>query len=481
MFRFRFVVGLCLLLAFSACGGGGGGAESGGSPPPATVRTLAYAVSQCREDATRFVAQQELRIREGEGAPVTVALASLIAAQEPPVLPGTCFLFGTGRFGFIAAFAGGIQRMAVSPDGSGVVFERTNRFSAIGYPPLPPDEEGFFFVRADASGLRPLGPASREPITRVVFDGSPPNGFQTNFDDNPLSFSADGRTVVFTDRGPGPAGEDAVQVATLDLATGARRQVTHLPQPTLPPDPLRFDVTSVRFLPDGRIVFFTDADADGLHPEGGGFTVRPDGTDIKEVPPPVVLAGSRIVEDFQITGDQVTAFGLDLPGGIVEIFLSDHGNLLQLTNFGRGDTANKTVDVDGQHVIFAASADPFGTNPTENCQIFSISTQGTDLRQLTAFSQGGDSMLGCGGFGGGGPPPGCMTRNPRQDPFTRAVAFESSCDPFGRNPNGEQVFAMREDGTGMEQLTDTSGFTTEADGTVDVELPGPFASTAVRR
>jgi hypothetical protein len=74
-----------------------------------------------------------------------------------------------------------------------------------------------------------------------------------------------------------------------------------------------------------------------------------------------------------------------------------------------------------------------------------------------------------------------MIRNPRQDPITRAIVFNSSCDPFGSNPNGEQVFAMYPDGTGLQPLTDTSGFTTEADGTVDVELPGPFASTAVRR
>jgi hypothetical protein len=39
----------------------------------------------------------------------------------------------------------------------------------------------------------------------------------------------------------------------------------------------------------------------------------PDGTDLKEIPLPLVLPDSSIVPDFQITGDQVTAFGLDLP------------------------------------------------------------------------------------------------------------------------------------------------------------------------
>ena len=65
--------------------------------------------------------------------------------------------------------------------------------------------------------------------------------------------------------------------------------------------------------------------------------------------------------------------------------------------------------------------------------------------------------------------------------MVRVVVLESSCDPFSTNPNGGQVFAMNPDGTRLRQLTATRGFATEADGTVDVELPGPFASTAVER
>jgi hypothetical protein len=87
--------------------------------------------------------------------------------------------------------------------------------------------------------------------------------------------------------------------------------------------------------------------------------------------------------------------------------------------------------------------------------------------------------LGC--TFGGGAPPGCNIEPARQDPVTRALVFPSSCDPFGMNTNGEQIFVMHPDGSGLQQLSDTRGFTTEADGTVDVELPGPFASTAVRR
>lgn len=476
---------LALLLALAGCGGGGSGA--GGQPQLASVRTLAYVVTQCRENDTRRSFHQELRIRNGDHAPVAVA-ATETYVQEPPVLPGLCRLFGTSRVGSLSVFAGPFERLGVSPDGSGIVFEKTTRFSIGRLPPLAPDDEGFFFVRADGSGLRRLGPASRESLTRVVVDASAPSGFRADNDNNPLSFSADGRTVVFADRGSGPSDEDAAQVVTLDLATGARRPVTHLPR--APIDPAALDVNTVRFLPDGTIIFNTRAFLDP-HDPGGAFkpayTVRPDGTDLKIVPLPVVLPGSRIDPNFQITGDQSTAINITLSAGIAEVALLDRENLLQLTTFGRPDTIRGTLDADGQRVFLIASANPpelHGGNPSENCQIFSIDTLGTDLHQLTDFSQGEHSELGCANATGaqvGGLPPGCSIEPPRQDPTTGVLVFPSSCDPFGTNPLGEQIFAMYPDGTGLQQLSDASGLTTEADGTVVLELPGPIASTAVRR
>jgi hypothetical protein len=52
----------------------------------------------------------------------------------------------------------------------------------------------------------------------------------------------------------------------------------------------------------------------------------------------------------------------------------------------------------------------------------------------------------------------------------------STCDPLGTNPHdGAQVFAMRPDGSGLRQLTATRGIIHEADQTISMELPGPFA------
>jgi hypothetical protein len=61
------------------------------------------------------------------------------------------------------------------------------------------------------------------------------------------------------------------------------------------------------------------------------------------------------------------------------------------------------------------------------------------------------------------------------DRVTGTVLFGSSCDPVGANPFGEQLFAMRLDGSGLRQLTATRGMTTDSDGTVRVEMVGPFA------
>jgi hypothetical protein len=53
--------------------------------------------------------------------------------------------------------------------------------------------------------------------------------------------------------------------------------------------------------------------------------------------------------------------------------------------------------------------------------------------------------------------------------------FDSDCDPFDTKVDGDQIFAMLSDGTGLRQLTGVRGAVTAADGSVDVELAGPFS------
>jgi hypothetical protein len=106
----------------------------------------------------------------------------------------------------------------------------------------------------------------------------------------------------------------------------------------------------------------------------------------------------------------------------------------------------------------------------ENCQLFSIDRVGSDLRQLTNFRETEHAISGC-RFGSSG----CALLLVSQDPWTRTLVFYSSCDPLGTNPNGEQIFAVQPDGSGLRQLTDARGLVREGPGAFSGGLPEPWA------
>jgi hypothetical protein len=460
---------------------------------PAAIRTLAYVMTECREDAAGMVvAHQELRIRRGDREPITVAE---FGPGEPVPNPRFCRTYGALREGADSVRVFALQRLGVSPDGSAVVFEVNDLFSISPHTPLSPEQRGFFMVRSDGRGLRPLGPASR---ARSFSDDTSP----------PIAFSPNGRRIAFTDLGPGPGGEEAVQIVVLDLATGKRTQVTRLPSgtPPSPPDPVYggsfFLTCCPQFIDDETVVFQTYVDPDGSNPEHtfAGFTVRIDGSGLKPVPIPVSVPGSRVVPSFAVGGGRGTSLlRLSLPGTpvkhrpfgdfpITEVFVRDGENLHQLTNFRCQDTVAAFLNATRTRAFFLASADPLGTNPNQNCQLFSIGVLGgaNSLRQVTHFASPSRTIgPACAGVGSAFP--GCPIgsgyyRVVLQDPVTKAIVFDSTCDPFHANLFGGQLFAMRPDGTGLRQLTDAAGFTTNPDGSFRVELPGPFAySTAYRR
>jgi hypothetical protein len=451
---------LLLLLALAACGGDGGGV------PPEGPTTVAYAVTQCAEGPAGAVAQQSLRIRHGDQE-VTVAE---FGPLHLPTFYGMCRDFGLVRFGSASVRVFPIQRVGVSRDGSTVVFEVTDDFSLLLPDQLvPPQQEGIYVVHADGSGLRRLGPASRDPI----FGGS--SGLIFPF----FGFSPDGRTVVFTDLDPQVPDPDAPQIVALDLTSGVRTVLTQLPPVAQPPYTLR--TIAPAFLDAQTVVFASYANPDDTNPENAftAFTVRIDAKDKKVQPVPVTaLPGGTLIPNFSITSAEPTARGLSVrgPSGdtVREIFLFDTNpsQVLQLTNFGRDDTVAGRLTADRQRVLFIASADPLGENPDNNCEFFSTDRTGADLRQLTHIGEGGQPR--CDYFA-----PyiqGCSITLVRVDPLTGWVSFESNCDPFGTNPYGDQIFTMRPDGSGLRQLTTARGITTEADGTVSVELPGPWGS-----
>lgn len=486
-FRFLPRAGvLTSLIALAACGGG----DSSAPPPsgPAAIGTLAYVDTVCHEDATSSSASQKLQVVRGNAAPMTVAEIPTYGQLGPL---GLCSGFGALRDGNTSVFALAVQRLGVSPDGSGVVFEVTlqnSLLSALGVPnPLTAEQEGIFYVRADGTGMRRLGDPSREPAHRLI---GPPTAPTSVYSDYLLWFSPNGRSITFIDRGPGPDGEDAPQVFVLDIATRTRQQVTHLPDAAPDPSAPAFPTTDFAAFPgpdDATILYSSRVNPNGLNPEGQRrlFTVKTDGTGLTELPAIAVGSGGMIVPRFFITSS-ATFFdvnSVNLPTSplnpspywttVSEVFVTAPDHELQLTNFHRGDTGGN-VNTDGERAFFAASANPFGTNASENCQIFSISVLGDDLRQLTQFRAADHSTIGC--ASDVAQQPGC-TIYPNElvlDPQTRTLLFPSDCDPLGGNLNGKQYFAMRSDGTGLRQLSTTLGVVTNPDGSVDVELPGPY-------
>jgi hypothetical protein len=278
-------------------------------------------------------------------------------------------------------------------------------------------------------------------------------------------------------------GHEADQVVTVDVATGTRKQVTHLP-PAVPPAGVPVNGPTVftpRFVDEQTIRFYASAKPDGLNPEGTYLlmTTKTDGSGFEvPLPIPVALPGGTIDLRFVITGDRPQAIAvitnpLGADQDVYEIFVVDEGkNILQLTNFHRSDTWFALVDVDREHVYFTAAADPLGTNPSGSCQLFSIDRTGADRRQLTNFRETERSLVGCGFWRLG---TGCALGPLWQDPRSRAVLFGSNCDPLGTNPNGAQIFALQPDGSGLRQLTDSRGLVKEADGGYSGEIPGPWA------
>src|SRR5262249_54910325 len=190
-------------------------ARSNCTAPGARIRTLAYVVTECTTDALgRSSLQQSFLIRRGNCDPVLVMQAG--PSTPVPNTSQVCRNFGALRvgLGFLVPPGprlGVFQNAAVLPDGSGVVFDVTKQLSDI--PALTPDppEEGIFFVRADGTGLRSLGPPSRVPSFLGQFR---------------WAASPDGRTIAFIDLGPyDAAGHEAPQAFLLDVRSGKRPQL----------------------------------------------------------------------------------------------------------------------------------------------------------------------------------------------------------------------------------------------------------------
>jgi hypothetical protein len=449
-------------------------AEASTCVAPGTGRaTGAYPLNECRSDAAGFSLRERLFVRRNNCDPVPIMeLPSVGPVADPYVgllgSQGTCDLYGKFRVGFGSVIVGRFQRIAVTPDAKRVIVEVTNDHVLPGLEALSPEppEEGIFSVSTDGTGRERLGPPSTRPIIEsgLRVTGSP-------F----FAISPDSRFVAFEDSGPGPDGQDADQIAVIDLATSTRRPVTRLAQ--APADSQR--TTNPAFVNNRTIIFFNGA-------AGKRFTVDVDGSHL-EPAPDTSVTGGNVVLDFGVVGatgsiikgrflDRTPVVDLGVPGApVIELFFVKGPRALQLTQFDYPDTGGGfRSQLARGRAVFVASADPLGRNSENICQIFSVDTLGAGLRQLTHFPADGRPKHGC----NQGPDFACSVSGLGVDPATGGILLASSCDPLGRNRNGEQFFSMRADGSGLRQISAFRGVE-PVDGGVTVEMAGPPASSLV--
>ena len=441
----------------------------------ANIRTLAYVETVCRTDPNGMSAiRQTLKIRRGNCAPVTVMELPPGPPMQDPI-GGACRLYGDAAAGVAAVLAAPFQRLGVSPDARSVVFEVTNEAPFLdSLQPAPSELEGMWYVRSDGTGLRRLGLASRDPRWQLFpQENGPFLGLGVGIDAEAV-FSPNGRTLAYTDLGPGSTGEEAPQVWVVDLASGMRRQITRLPPPPTIRD--RFGGYSLflqAFLPDDTIVFAHLVSVSEGNVRFAPFVVKTDAGEPQPLPVPDNLPGGVADPTFAVIGVGFSARAvLPHPDGSVDLFLfKPNGKALQLTNLHSHDLRYQDQSPSGRRLLFITPDDPLGTNPSRNCQLFSITDLGAGLRQLTDFRETELATSGCNFTL---PRQGCSVSTTYWDRATNEIVFYSNCDPFGTNPRGGQLFAIRPDGSQLRQLTAMRGLTITEDGSVTTELPGPF-------
>jgi Tol biopolymer transport system component len=208
-------------------------------------------------------------------------------------------------------------------------------------------------------------------------------------------------------------------------------------------DLLTFDIVMIAqpgLSPDGTRAIFVRST--GLLGGGQIWRIESDGSHLTQVtnlssgsPAGPSIAGDR--ETIVFSADSNPAGNnLDLSEEIFTI-QADGTGIRQLTN-GTSDTSsrNPVISNDGSVIFFDSDADLTGGNSDLSREIFKINIDGLGLQQLTNAAVG------------------TVSAHPRADATGTWIVFESNADLDGGNPDGTyEIYRIAANGSGLQRIT----------------------------
>lgn len=311
------------------------------------------------------------------------AILSVFACALPTVSGNanriTYFELGPSSLAIKAADGtGGSQRTLVTYD---LIFN--------GQADLSPDDSRVVFIQS--TGL--LGGGQ---LYRIQKDGSDlaTVGSLGGTPASP-SIAADNRTIAFSSTGDpgGSANSDgSEEIFTIQADGSGLRMLTSASAD--------FDSSNPVITSDGNwIVFDSNADLTGSNADASReiFGVHPDGTGLIQLTNGPAGTTSTAPRPDALGNWLVFESNADLdggnPDGTYEVFRVrlDGTGLQRLTGDPLHNSGTPDITNDGNWVVFSSTADPLGTNPEFNAEVFSFDISSGTLRQLTTMAIGNSS------------------------------------------------------------------------------------------
>lgn len=342
----------------------------------------------------------DFRAMDGNGGgKVTLASFDLKFLAEPDVTPDgarAVFTRSTGLFG-------GAQVWKVETDGTGYS-QVTALASGSASSPTVTDGGQTIVFAADSDPTGGNGDLSSE-IFSIAADGtgvaqltSAPSGSSSN----PVAAQGGTKVVFDSDADLTGGNPDASrEIFVVDRSGLAIVQLTSGPAGTTSRNP-RIDEAGV------WVAFESNADLDGGNPDGSYeiWRVRTDGTGLLRITgDPVLGAGSPdIAADGSLISFSTTADPLGTnPEGNPEVFVFEPATstLRQLTAFATGSSGGARMSRDGAWVVFSSNAPVFETDPDDPTDLYRVPSAGGPVERIGGLrvgALGGVSAL----LGGGG-------------------------------------------------------------------------------